>query len=214
MEKDFHVKLKIVVRNYLKNKNFSVKEEFPIKNLKIDVVGWKGKRKILFECEIPSKYKEFLELKKRVDHKTLRSLFSPLTFVSKCMRKVSNIFERTDSLPVLVIPNDYFPDILKETIPSKGIETWFVNIKNLEISLKENPKGEFILKKEEKKRSLIDYILHYFNSKYPLGAARAKTRKVVERFKKDADTVKRIADYYENGYIEKVEEEIESLSRI
>lgn len=175
-------------------------------------MGQKDKEKILFECEIPSKYKEFLELRKKVDHKTLRSLFSPLTFVSKCMRKASNIFERIGTLPVLVIPDDYFPDILKETIPSKGIETWFVNIKNLEISLKENPKGKFIPKKDEKKRSLIDYILHYFNSKYPLGAARAKTRKVVERFKKDTDMVKRIADYYRKDYTEKVEEEIEKMT--
>ena len=108
MEKELHLKLKNIVSKHLKNKGFSVKQEAKLKKLIIDLKARKSNSTILFECEIPPNYKKYLSYKHNVEAELLKLAFVPSSFVKKCIRKVSNVFNKIDALPILVIPNDFF----------------------------------------------------------------------------------------------------------
>jgi len=211
MEREFHSKLKNSISKYLKNKGFSIKKEARMKKLIIDVKARKSKT-LLFECEIPSKYKEFLCYKNKTEKELLKLAFAPHVFVKKCVRKVSNVFGKADIIPILVVPNDYFPKYLKQKFSRIGIETWFVDLKTLKIE-KLKPKKKFKkFQKEIKHKSIGDYLMSYLFSKYRTGGARERLDKIIERIKKDRKFFERLKKYFEDKDFKKLNKYIESFS--
>lgn len=208
LEKEFHIKLKQIIKKHLKDTGFAIKEEERVKNVIFDILAEKGDKRLFFECEVPSMYRKFLSFKNS-EKELLKLAFSPQRFIYKCVNKASKVVKKTGIIPIIAVPSDFFPEFLKKGFLKNNLSVWLINLETQKIAkLKTNKK--FKIKEEGRAvRSPIDFIIKYFFSNYELGEARERLDRIVKKCVRDKMFFEKLMKYYENRDFEKLIRHIE-----